>query len=477
MRVLASFTRAFVSLRTLSRMGVALVLVGAAGLGPLHAAGADESVPAEEFTMTARADTFAFQFIETATPAAPGGEVFDASPSTAQALLDSVGRSEGYAAAPTPGPFFATLPSNGNGVIAGLGIAFAFPDYPFYANSSHPVKPSTDTTVGPFHAKADSDQQHSTGEASSGGPAGDQGAFMSSRAAAAVGVDPGTGVRSADAASRFDGFTVGPLALGQSLASAKLTQSPGQAPAKTSSFTVASFTIAGVQVALTDRGFKLGDQAPPTADLATLMSVLGQAGITVEFIPAHETPTSIDSAGMRITRAGQDPNGTQHKISLVIGRVGASIHASSTPLADVLTPVVDVPTDQAAPAGDPSPVAPPASASATADLDGANAAGSYSSESVPSSTAGSETSSSGTAGSTGQALGATQPVMQLASPLSIPPVRGPNTSGFYVVLLAAGLVMTVGTRLVAAVGVKLGFWTAYGAPVEAPVSALRLPQR
>jgi len=108
--------------RLLSRIGVALVLVGAAGLAPLHGAGADESAPAEEFTMTARADTFAFQFIETATPAAPGGEVFDASPSTAQALLDSVGRSEGYAAAPTPGPFFATLPSNGTGVVAGLGI-------------------------------------------------------------------------------------------------------------------------------------------------------------------------------------------------------------------------------------------------------------------------------------------------------------------------------------------------------------------
>ena len=155
--------------RLISRIGVALLLAGAAGLAPLHGAGADEPAATGSFTMTARADTFAFQFIETGTPAAPGGEVFDASPSTAQALLDSVGRSEGYAAAPTPGPFFATLPSNGNGVVAGLGIPFAFPDYPFYATSTHPVKPSTDTTVGPFHAKAESDQTHSTGEASSGG--------------------------------------------------------------------------------------------------------------------------------------------------------------------------------------------------------------------------------------------------------------------------------------------------------------------
>ena len=52
-----------------------------------------------------------------------------------------------------------------------------------------------------------------------------------------------------------------------------------------------------------------------------------------------------------------------------------------------------------------------------------------------------------------------------------------SRSGFYVALLFGGLVMTVGTRLVAAVGVKLGFWTVYGAPADAPVSALRLPQR
>ena len=464
--------------RTFARIGAALVLAGAAGLAPLHGAGADEQPAAEAFTMTARADTFAFQFTETGTPAAPGGEVFDASPSTAQALLDSVGRSEGYAAAPTPGSFFATLPSNGNGVVAGLGIPFAFPDYPFYASSTHPVKPSTDTTVGPFHAKAESDQHHSEGVASSGGPAGREGAFLSSRAAAVVRRDPGSGVRTAEANSRYDGFTTGPLGLGQSQASVSLMQTPGQAPAKTSSFTVASFTIAGAQVALTDKGFKLGDQAPPTTDLSALMGVLAQAGITVEYIPARETPTSIDSAGMRITRAGQDPTGTQHKISLVIGRVSAAISASSLPLLDTGTPVVDVPPDGPAPAGDTSPVALPASGPAPASLAGGTSVGSVAASPVAWFTAGPVTASDAGASPSAEALPVVaQPAMQVTSPLSIPPQHGPDTSGFYVALLAAGLLMTAGTRLVAAVGVKLGFWAVYGAPVEAPVCALRLPQR
>jgi len=465
-------------IRTLSRIGVALLLAGTAGLAPLHGAGADEQPPAGAFTMTARADTFAFQFTETATPAAPGGEVFDASPSTAQALLDSVGRSEGFAAAPTPGSFFATLPSNGNGVVAGLGIPFAFPDYPFYASSSHPVKPSTETTVGPFHAKADSDQQHSEGVATSGGPAGREGAFMSSRAAAAVRLDPGTGVRTAESHSRFDGFTTGPLALGQSLADASLTQAPGQAPAKASSFTVASFTIAGVPVAMTDKGFQLGGQAPPTADLTALMGVLGQAGITVEFIPARETPTSIDSAGLRITRAGKDPNGTQHKVSLVLGRVSAAIQSSSAPLLDTGGAVADVPTDQAGPAGGPSPaVVFPASAPSAANLGNAASAASPDLGPVPSSPSEPTDLSSAAVPAATPLPTASPAAMQLASPLSVPAQRGPDVSGFYVVLLAAGLLMTIGTRLVAAVGVKLGFWAVYGTPVEAPVSALRLPQR
>ncbi|MCA1842037.1 MAG: sporulation protein YunB, partial [Actinobacteria bacterium] len=371
--------------------------------------------------------------------------------------------------------FFATLPSNGNGVVAGLGIPFAFPDYPFYASSSYPVVPATDKAAGPFEAHAKSDQHQSEGVARSGGPASKDGAFMSSRAAAVVRFDPDTGVRTAEADSRFDGFTAGPLALGQSTASADLTQAPNQAPTKRSAFTVASFTIAGVQVAMTDKGFKLGDQAPPTADLGVLFGALAKAGITVEFLPASETTTSINSAGMRITQAGTEPNNTQHRISLVIGRVSASIQGSSLPvLGETVPPAVDVPLAPPAPAGDSLPAAAPVPG--PADPGGRGPVGSSAVDPVPSSASGALTLPDAAIGS--DAPVSTVPLaMQLASPLSVPPQRGPDASGFYVVLLAAGLVMTAGSRLVAAVGVKLGFWTVYGAPVEAPVSVLRLPHR
>jgi hypothetical protein len=458
--------------QVLGRLGAVFVVLGAAGLGLAPGAQADGEAPTGSYTITARADTFAFEFMETGAPAAPGGEVFYATPSTAQALLDAVGRSQGYAAAPSPGPFFATLPSNGNGVAAGFGFPFSFPDYPFYASSDYPVTPTADKAFGPFRARAESNQYRAMGDARSGGLTNDDPAFLSSRAAATVTLDPDSRARTAVADSRFDGFTTGPLALGQSLAHAKMTQVPGSAPTKESSFTLGSFTIAGVQIAVTDKGFRVGDQAPPTADLSQLFGLLAQAGITVEYLPATQTDTSIDSAGLRVTRAGADPNGTQHKIALILGRVGTSIQGGNSPLISGDTTVVEDSPPPATPAADPA-VAPSAD-SGTVDTTNLDAGSSLASDlgSFP------YASGSGAALSpAGPATGAPTSapgVAQLASPAAAFPVRGPNTTGFYVALVVAGLLMTVGTRLLAVVGVRLGLRGAAAAG-DSPVSVLRLP--
>lgn len=462
--------------RVLGRLGAAFVVVGAAGLGFAPGATAEGEAFGDTYTVTARADTFAFEFVETGAPVAPGGEIFYATPSTAQALLDSVGRSQGYAAAPSPGPFFATLPGNGNGVLAGFGFPFSFPDYPFYAASDHPVTPTADRAFGPFRARAESGQYGSVGDARSGALTNDDPAVLSSRAAARVALDPDTRARTAVADSRFDGFTTGPLAVGQSLAHAKMTQTPGSPPAKESSFTVGSITIAGVQIAMTDNGFKLGDQAPPTADLAQLFGLLGQAGITVEYLPATQTDTSIDSAGLRITRAGDDPNGTRHKVALILGRVGASIQGGTSPLISEDTTVV---ADEPQPAPASAPVSPPPGSVAATGPEPDNLA--------LGSDAGSGAASFSPAGgaplphvppSDAPVAAAPAPApgtTRLASPAVARPFKGPSASGFYVALLVAGLAMTVGTRLVSALGIRLGAGGATGA--EPPVSVLRLPSR
>jgi hypothetical protein len=295
-----------------------------------------------------------------------------------------------------------------------------------------------------------------------------------------VTLDPDSKVRTAVGDSRFDGFTTGPLAIGQSLAHARMTQTPGSAPKKESSFTVGSITIAGVQVAMTDKGFKLGDQAPPTADLSQLFGVLAQAGITVEYLPATQTDTSIDSAGLRITRAGADPNGTQHKIALILGRVGASIQGGNSPLlSGDATVVPDSPppaprTVAPADTDGPDASAGDRGAGAGSTLSGLTGAGSASSASDVGG-AGSGGGFSPTGGPVPAVTGGAPGVTRLAAPASVRPLRGPSATGFYVALLVAGLAMTVGTRLVAAVGVHLGRSAAGAA--AAPVSVLRLPKR
>ena len=458
------------------RLGAALILVGAAGLGFAGQATAEGDGSGDTYTVTARADTFAFEFVETGAPAAPGGEVFYATPSTGQALLDSVGRSQGFAAAPSPGPFFATLPSNGNGVLAGFGFPFSFPDYPFYAASDYPVSPTSDRAFGPFRARAESNQYGAVGDARSGGLTNDDPAFMSSRAAARVALDPDTRARTAVADSRFDAFTTGPLAIGQSLAHAKMTQTPGSPPTKESSFTIGSISIAGVQVAMTDKGFKLGDQAPPTADMAQLFGVLAQAGITVEYLPAKQTDTSIDSAGLRITRAGADPNGTQHKVALILGRVGTSIQGGTSPLISGDTTVVPDNPSPAASASAPVSPGPEVDPPTGGDIEEtALSAGAFgSSMSAPSSPLPNTLPSDGpVAAPAVNAPGTTR----LVTPAVASPWRGPSATGFYVTLLVAGLIMTAGTRLIAALGVRLGLGAGAATAAEAPVSVLRLPGR
>ena len=465
--------------RAAGRLGAALVLVGGVGLGFAGRATAGADGSGDTYTVTARADTFAFEFVETGAPAAPGGEIFYATPSTAQALLDSVGRSQGYAAAPSPGPFFATLPSNGNGVLAGFGFPFSFPDYPFYAASDYPVSPTSDRAFGPFRARAESNQYGAVGDARSGGLTNDDPAFLSSRASARVTLDPDTRVRTAVADSRFDGFTTGPLAIGQSLAHARMTQTPGGPPTRESSFTIGSIKIAGVEIAMTDKGFKLGDQAPPTADMAQLFGVLAQAGITVEYLPARQTDTSIDSAGLRITRAGADPNGTQHKVALVLGRVGASIQGGNSPLISGNPTVVpDQPPAPraAAPAGAPAAVEAPAGDQPAGGVAFGSAgtdvgAGTSLTGAVPP-TAGAVTASGGPLAAVPVAAPGT---VRLASPAVAGPFPGPSATGFYLVLFVAGLTLTAGSRLVAAFGVRLGAGASKG--TEPPISVLRLPGR
>src|SRR5437660_6267653 len=129
----------------IGRVTVALAAVGLTIVGAVGGALAEESNgSAGQYTVLGRADAFAVEYFNSGAPVAQDGQVFYATPSSAQSLLDSVGRSEAFASAPFPGDLAAGSISNGNGVLAGFGLPPVLPGYPFLVSSSHPGKPSSD---------------------------------------------------------------------------------------------------------------------------------------------------------------------------------------------------------------------------------------------------------------------------------------------------------------------------------------------
>src|SRR5207237_242403 len=84
-------------------------------------------------------------------------------------------------------------------------------------------------------------------------------------------------------------------------------------------------------ISYSDKGFQAGDQSPPSQQPpAAFLDALKSAGITIELLPAANTDTSIESAGLRITQVQQMGPATQ-KVSFIIGHVSARIDGEAAP--------------------------------------------------------------------------------------------------------------------------------------------------
>ncbi len=181
---------------------------------------------------------------------------------------------------------------------------------------------------------------------------------------------------SAVADSRLDAFKLTDnLQIGKSTAHAKITREAGQAAVKESSFTIGSITVGPMTLSYSDKGFQAGDQSPPSSEPpAGFFDSLKPAGITVEFLPAAGTDTSIESAGLRISQVQQMGPATQ-RVSFTIGRVSARIDGEAAPAKDDLlddtlpastTSDSSDPSAVTAPAGEPAP--PAAATEVTVDI-------------------------------------------------------------------------------------------------------------
>jgi hypothetical protein len=321
-------------MRKAARISGIVALVAATwAWGPVPHASADLDA-GSQWGATSRADAMAIEYLNTSAPVFGSEPVIYGTPASAGSLIDSIGQSNAFAAAPYPGDIMVGAADNGNGALVGAGFPGIFQSYPFYVHSEYPLAQDKVQDQSGNRLVAHSEQYASSSKATSGLITGDFLSAFEAQASSGTAVDSTTGQLTALADSRLDAFKLtDKLQIGKSTAHAKITKLPGQAPVKESSFTLGSIIVNGVEMSYSDQGFKFGDQKEQSpGDPKPLFDALKAAGITVEILPAASTPTSIDSAGMKITQVFDYKSGKQ-RISFIIGRVSASIRGEAKPAA------------------------------------------------------------------------------------------------------------------------------------------------
>lgn len=306
--------------------GGLILLIGGLGV-PAGAQDASSPVTSDTFSLAARAAPFAVELIDSGAPVIPGGQVLYVTPTVTRAELDSVGSSTGFAAAPYPGDALPSIMGASNAVSPTGPV---FPEYPFSVSTTYPGNAEQAQERGPNRIASTSSENGSEADAHIGLARGNP-AVASVASTSIAKHDPGTGALTAQANGVIDGFSLGPtLTIGRVLGHAEITAQPGQKPTKQTAFSLGTVTVMGTTVGLTDKGFVPVADTPPGADFNSLTRQLSQAGITVSILPANETETTIDSAGLAIGFSARDvPGHGLVKVTVTLGRVSAQLESGA----------------------------------------------------------------------------------------------------------------------------------------------------
>lgn len=312
-------------LRTRILLGGLAAFVAATSLGVVPVGA--QRAPNLSFGVVARADAMAVEVRNTSFPLVTDGIVAFASPATSQALISSAGESRAFASAPYAGDLIVNLPGTVNG-LAGGGFP-PLPSYPLIARSNHPLDPAEDEVVGPYGISATSDANQSTGEARIGVVTGTTD-LLASHSTASASIDADTGTVTGRAATRIEGFSVGPLLrLGTISASATLTRAPDGDLEPTTQFSVGTITIAGIELGLTSDGLQLGSNAIPLGGVDALLDQLSATGLGLRYLPSETSANGIISAGLELSYSLPVPGLGPVTVVLTLGRVSATAQVTT----------------------------------------------------------------------------------------------------------------------------------------------------
>lgn len=322
-----------------------LATVGGVALAVGMPAGSAAAGTPGRIEVSARGDAMYFEVNSPNIPASPSN---NASSLFMEAQLSSTGGGTATASSPFFGSTVQNLPGTANGVPPQFGsdLAFPFTRLPGYITCRDNGEENGQFAFGRVNAKCgpDSTEAHGSQGAPPEIPAPNQ-----QETADAVTRIAEDGAAIAEASGTVKGLVVGPLEIGNAIATAAIRAAAGKEPEITSS-TSGTFSVNGQKFGFTENGVTYGGQEANEEDaLKQADAALKAAGIGLEVAPVTKSVdeasgrTSYTIGGLKITWAQQDS-----QLVYILCRASiSSVNESSGGLPDLGTIIGEEPGDTA----------------------------------------------------------------------------------------------------------------------------------
>lgn len=275
--------------------GIASIAVGALGIG---AEAQEVDVCANHTTFSVLGSATAIREVVTFKDYSIASEV-DANLPGAQATIDSIEGSKGWAGA----PFVPIVAEN-----AGQASVDAN-QVPVFAATAYPATPEASNSTPAATVSSKSEERKSAAKAEGGGPGSDQAAAGRSVAAAEASCAPDGGLRAVADSSVDMASIKGVLGIASVRSHAEVVRTAdGELVKLEGTIAVEGATVLGQPVSITEKGLVVGSSASPLPD-NPLVAALQAAGITVRYVaPTSNRETGeVFAPGLEVTVAQAPP--------------------------------------------------------------------------------------------------------------------------------------------------------------------------
>ena len=423
----------------------------------------------------ARGDAMYFEVNSGSIPASPTN---NASSLYMETHLSSTGGGTATASTPFFGSTVQNLPGTANGVPPQFGfkdVGFPFTRLPGYITCRDKGEENGQFAYGRVNAKCG--QGSSEAHGSQGAPP-EVRAPNQQETADAVSRITDDGASVAEATGTVKGFVMGPLELGNAIATAKVRSGAGHQPEITSS-TSGTFSVNGQQFGFTEKGITFAGQGSPPDAVKQADAALKAANMQIEVAPVTKSfdqvsgKTSYTIGGLKITSTQKDS-----QVVYILCRASiTSVNESSDESPGLDTIIGPPPSDtggsakNAADSGSSAGAAPGAGPDVAAvPVAGASSSPSGSSSSLSSPSFASPSTGDSTSGSAATApvpASAPEPEAALATPAAGPKTlgrfrpaaragTGGGSGGLYLLIVIGAVVVFGGQALLGRFAVTRG---------------------